>query len=818
MKTLFVVLCAVIALVLCINIQAQLALGKTMDKQKIMANFSSMPLAFTENRGQWGEKTLFKAEAGGAAFYFCKDEVAYLFTRNTNEIDQCAMDHRENMPGFPDEMRKPIYKKDALLIKAQFVGANPNPEMIGEDRLAHNCNYFYSNNPTKWRTDVAIYSTIIYKDIYPNIDLRYRGNGHGIKYDFIVNPGADLYQIQICYRGVENLSVTNTGDLCAQTSFGTIYEAIPEIYQEKNGTKVSISGRYSLIKPGIFGFIVDNFDPSFTLIIDPEILYSTYLGGSGDDLGWSIAVDNAGCAYVIGQTASTDFPTQNSYQPNQGGTGNYDAFITKLSANGKSLIYSTYLGGSGNEYGRRIAVDGDGLAYVTGYTASSDFPTKNPYDGSFNGGYSDAFVTKLSANGDSLIYSTYLGGNDDDDGLGIAVDNAGYAYVAGQTNSTNFPTLTPYQGNQHGSDVFVTKLSLDGNSLIYSSYLGGTGSDAAYGIAIDGSGCAYVTGITEAADFPIQNAFQTNQFGYDAFVTKFSDEGDSLLYSTYIGGSDFDYGNDIAVDIAGCAYVTGVTSSTDFPLQNPYQTSQAGSGAFVTKLSAAGNAAVYSTYLGGDDYDEGYGICVDSYGCAYLSGRTHSVNFPTQNPLQPYQQYIDIFVTKFSPDGNSLVFSSYLGGSADEFGYDIAVDGFGSIYVTGFTASTDFPTYNAYDSSYNTHRDAIVTKINAAAMGIDDPGPTLPQTYQLLQNYPNPFNPVTTIDYSLARRAQVTIDIFNIRGQKVRTLVNETKSAGSYRIDWDGNNDTGDPVSTGIYLYRFKAGDVSQTKKMLLMK
>jgi len=436
-------------------IEAQLSLNASSQRQMVMTNLLSMPISFTENHGQWGDKTLFKAEAGGATFYFCKDEVAYIFTRDTDELEESPLPKRAVMPGMPDKSDKPRYKKEIMLIRAEFIGANPNPEIVGEDRLSHNCNYFYGNDPTKWRTDVPNYSAITYKDIWPGIDLRYHGNGQGMKYDFIVNPGADICQIRVRYDGVNNLAVTSNGDLQADTRFGIIFENIPAIYQEHGSRKTELAGRYAIVEPGVFGFEAENYNPNLPLVIDPELVYSTYLGGDSHDWGWDIAIDDSSNAYVVGFTLSTDFPTQNPYQIYQGYETYCDAFVTKLSPSGNSLVYSTYLGGNDGENGYGIAVDSSGYTYVTGGTFSTDFPTQDPYQADQPGW--DAFVTKLSPSGESLVYSTYLGGNENDYTHDIAVDRSGNAYVMGHTHSTDFPLHNPHQTDQPETDAFVTK-------------------------------------------------------------------------------------------------------------------------------------------------------------------------------------------------------------------------------------------------------------------------------------------------------------------------------------------------------------------------
>ena len=370
--------------------------------------------------------------------------------------------------------------------------------------------------------------------------------------------------------------------------------------------------------------------------------YSTYLGGSGVDQGYGIAVDSAGNAYVTGSTESTNFPTANAFQNTFGGGG--DAFVTKLNAAGSALVYSTYLGGSDGDFGAGIAVDSAGNAYVTGVTDSTDFPTANALQNTNSGGIADVFVTKLNAAGSALAYSTYLGGSDFDSEPNIAVDSAGNVYVTGHTESTNFPTANAFQSTSGGGggDAFVTKLNAAGSALVYSTYLGGSEAEFGGGIAADSAGNAYVTGTTDSDNFPTANALQPTSGGGtgladgDAFVTKLNAAGSALVYSTYLGGSDFDYGGGIAVDSAGNAYVTGVTDSDNFPTANAFQSCTYGSNqdVFVTKLNAAGSALVYSTYLGGSLFEDSGDIAVDSAGNAYVTGSTYSTNFPTANALQ----------------------------------------------------------------------------------------------------------------------------------------------------------------------------------------
>lgn len=406
-----------------------------------------------------------------------------------------------------------------------------------------------------------------------------------------------------------------------------------------------------------------------------------------------------------------------------------DVFVTKLnlSASGSaSLVYSTYLGGKNWDIGYGIAVDKAGNAYVTGSTYSTDFPTKNAFDSTSNG--ADVFVTKLNATGNALVYSTYLGGRSSEEGSGITVDKAGNAYLTGTTTSGNFPVKNAYDSTYALSDAFVTKLNATGNALLYSTFFGGSSFDDGYGIAVDSTGYAYVTGRTTSSNFPIKNAFDSTHVKngtHDAFVSKLNPSvagSGSLVYSSYLGGElKNDQGYGIAVDSAGNAYVTGRTQSSDFPTKNAFDStlnSAYSDDAFVTKVNPATSGAsslVYSSYLGGNFSDFGHGIAVDLLGNAYVTGYTSSTNFPTKNAFDSTDGFGDAFVTKVNPSAfgaSSLVYSSYLGGEYYDYGHGIAVDSGVNAYVTGYTRSTNFPTKNAFDSSLGSLYDAFVTKIS----------------------------------------------------------------------------------------------------------
>jgi hypothetical protein len=697
------------------------------DPARVVQNRGQIPLAFTQNNGQWDERVLFRADAGLATVWITKEGIYYQFTRRLSTFGE----------GHPDDMtigangRSPVpddrfglgkNSVETMVLKASFVGVNIDPSAAGEEVMEYKCNYFLGNDPAKWQTDVPNYRAAVLKEVYPGIDMRYFGNGDGrLEYEFIVSPGADPAQIAMRYDGAKSVSVNDAGELVVGTGWNTVVEQRPVIYQIDGDTRCAISGAYTLRGDNTFGFTLDDsYDPTLALVIDPALVYSTYLGGGGEDRGSSIAVDGLGCAYVAGMTTASDFPTQNPYDGSFNG-GDVDVFVTKLTASGGALVYSTYLGGSDYDFNRinGIAVDTAGCVYLTGETWSSDFPTQNPYDSCHNGIYEDAFIVKLSASGNALVYSTYFGGSFLEWGLGIAVDAAGCAYVTGVTGSwSDFPLQNPYDGSHNGSEeAFVAKLSASGNELVYSTYLGGETYDQGRVVVVDDSGCVYVTGYTGSSDFPTLNAYDSILNGnFNAFVVKLSASGNELVYGTFLGGSVWEVGLGLAVDIAGCAYVTGWTVSPDFPTLNPYDGSHNGgwSDVFVTKLSPAGNALMYSTYLGGGGYDEARSIAIDRTGCAYLTGKTTSADFPTPNPCGgSLRGPSDAFATKLSASGSALEYSIYLGGAGDDEGISITVDTAGCAYLTGWTNSTDFPTQNPYDGGFNGGTsDAFVAKLS----------------------------------------------------------------------------------------------------------
>lgn len=662
------------------------------------------PLSFEPNRGQTDRPVDFLAHASGYTLFLSRAEAVTAL-------------------------------QNGAAVRMRPVGANGSAPAQALESQPSKSNYFIGSVPRHWYTNIPNYAKIRYRNVYAGIDLIYHGNQRQLEYDFVVKPGADPRRILLEFLGATKAELDQSGDLVMHTAAGDLRWHKPVAYQEINGGRKLVGCDY-LRKGGRLGFRLAAYDKDKPLIIDPELEYSTYLGGSGYDQAFGVAVDADGSAYVTGNTSSANFPVKNSYQGTLK-TQYGNAFVTKFDSVGK-LVYSTYLGGSGDapfgtdgDFGFGIAVDRGGNAYVTGLTYSPDFPTKNAYqqepkNNDYNG---NAFVTKLGASGSDLVYSTYLGGSGSQEGSGIAVDRHGSAYVAGETTSSDFPLKNAFQPVQNGLyDGFLTKFDPSGEALIYSTFLGGSGEDGIFGVALDDAENAYVTGFTQSLDFPTKNAFQIDLKGFqDAFVAKFDAAGTALVYSTYLGGSDNslnspgDFGFAIAVGKHNDAYVTGYTGSSDFPTKNAFQDElkSSYSDAFVTKFGPGG-ALVYSTYLGGSGGypgDGGYGIAVDKAGRAYVTGITVSTDFPIKDAFQTSNRAPksgNAFVTEFDVDGDALVYSSYLGGSVFDTASGIALDKHGDAYVVGLTFSADFPvTNNAFQPVFGGYADAFVTKISA---------------------------------------------------------------------------------------------------------
>ena len=696
------------------------------DTAKIAEAYGKIPLAFTLNQGQTDSQVKFTSAGNGCSMFFTPTGTTFLLSKETEQsvAKRSAKISAEDMTPTADTERE----YESFAAKTVFVDANQNPEVVGEERLAWNNNYFIGSEPAKWQTDVPNYGKIRMKEVYSGIDLVYYGNKNHIKYDFVVKPGENPSQIVLKYDlgadGGNSLSINANGELVVKTPLGDIIEKKPYAYQKIDGKEVEVSIAYRIMDSSTnsYGFEIGTFDASHDLYIDPELVYSTFINS---DSGCQIAVDSSGNAYVVGETGSPNFPvTSGAFDTSL--DGNWDAYVAKVNANGTALLYSTFLGGDNDDYAQGITVDSFGNAYIIGQTNSFNYPiTYESYDTSYNGD-SDAFVTKLNGNGTALLYSTFLGGSFNDIILGIVIDISGDAYLTGETISSDYPVTSGAFDTSFnmGYDTFITKLKADGSGLSYSTFLGGSNFDIGIDIAVDSTGNAYLTGYTRSIDFPVtlrayDTSFNGDIFCNNIYVTKINVSGNALIYSTFLGGSSDNEGNGIAVDGLGNAYVTGMTNSSDFPVTSgSFDTSfNGGNGdAFITKLNIDGTTLIYSTFLGDIARDYGYVIAVDSFGNAYITGATGSSDYPVTCGAfdTSHNGDLDAFVTKLNSEGTILLYSTFLGGSSIDIGIGMKIDSSGNIYVSGLTGSTDYPvTSGVLDTSYNGgNYDAFVTKLH----------------------------------------------------------------------------------------------------------
>lgn len=668
--------------------------------------YGQLPVSFEPNLGQANARFDFIARGAGSSVLLSSNSVVLGLQKNGSAAA-------------------------ADVLQMQLLGAS-SVAGAGLDPQAGVSNYAIGNDPSQWHTGIPDDGAVQYQKVYPGISVVYHGNQQQLEYDFVVAPGANSGLIQLSFQGQKSLALDAQGNLVIHAANGDVIEQAPVVYQTINGTRHTVAGRYVLENAGRVGFAVAGYDASQPLTIDPVLSYSTYLGGSGTDGGFGIAVDAGGEAYIVGRTLSPDFPLLNAAQT--ASNGNKEAFIAKLNASGTALLFSTYLGGSGNSEALNVAVDSAGNAYVTGDTQSSDFPTLNAFQTKYGGGRQNAFAAKLSSSG-TLLYSTYLGGSSFDEGLAIAVDQGGNAYITGDTQSTDFPTANALQPSFGGGpppyagDAFLTKLNAAGNGLVYSTFLGGSANDIGEDVVVDSAGDAFVAGGTTSTDFPTLNAVQQTNAGgiFDAFVAEINPAGSALIYSTYLGGSGEDVAYGIGIDASGNTYVDGYTGSSNFPTVNAVQpANRGGTDAFAAKLSPGGTSLLYSTYLGGGSIDFASGIAVDAAGDAYIAGSTGSQDFPTVNPAQSsIGGGVDAFVTEINPQGTALVYSTFVGGIGNDFGNRVAVDTAGNAYVVGETGSIDFPVANPVQGSNRGGDDAFVAKIGTQNGPPINPGSVL---------------------------------------------------------------------------------------------
>jgi len=683
------------------------------------------PVMFIENVGQFAETVRFQAYGNTTTFSIAKDGVWLTILQ--------AADNRQATDERPGQ---------GVNLKLSFAGANPHPELEPFDRLDTQVSYLTGASA---QSGVPVWGGVRYVDLYPGIDLEITGENGQLIQRFVyrdeVAAQNSTANIALRVEGAESISIDSNDRLLLTTAIGEISLPLPQV----DGTDVQIAG--NIATPYIEGNqVYQPFSTSSPASGSPaqiaaasDLIYSTFLGGAGNlDTGRGIAVDEAGHAYVTGQ-AYAGFPTTPGvFDPSIDGVFS-DTFVVKLNPDGSDLVYATFVGGSDYDTATDIVIDEAGNAYITGYTTPT---SANAFDNTL-GGESDAFVAKLNSDGTQLLFGTYLGGSDNEFCWGIDIDQSGNAYITGFTPSTDFPTTPGVVGPTLATwyDVFVTKFNADASELMYSTLVGGESADYSFGgVAVDGSGNAYVTGYTHSTDFPVTpGAFDTEYNNQEIFVFKLNADASDLLYATYLGGSESEYAEDIFVDENGNIYLTGTTRSLDFPVTpgafdtdyNSDPEAYEGDG-FIAKLNAAGSDILYGTYLGGNGDDVGQALVVDGSGNIYVTGETESTNFPTTpnafdstfaegDTIYPPDE---AFVTKLTADGSALAYSTFLGDDGWDYGYDIDADDSGNVYVTGASSSAAFPiTAGAFDPTLDGFKDAIVSKL-ATGNEPTEPEPT----------------------------------------------------------------------------------------------
>lgn len=686
----------------------------------LVEQYRFQPLAFTENAGQWPNDVFYRATDGGPVLWFTQEGITYQFSRR-RQAEQVV-----DIPNYAQGESK----FEHLLVTSRFVGANSDYGRCGENLMEYKCNYFIGNDPSLWRTDVPNYESILLKGVYDGIDIHFYGNGKAVEYDFIVSAGADPSQIELEYDQVKDLRIDLDGNLIIETEWGTMSQSKPVVFQQTDDGRKSIEGEFVLTDDYSVRFEITNgYDIKYALFIDPVLTYSTYLGGIGNEAPNDIAVSPSGNVFVCGYTGSSDFPAVNAYDNSPNGTA--DCFVTKFAPSGTSLVYSTFVGGLTDDIAQALSLVGD-VVYFAGYTLSSNYPTFNG-DGSLNG-FTDGIVTALGPAGNTISYSSYIGGGVNEvvhDIVAVCpppcLANEHRVWIVGETGSSNFPTVNAYDATQNGGlDGFIVNYNINGLvvTTAYSTYFGGNGTDIPNAIAIKNGTDPCITGQTTSGNLPLVNPIDNTIAGpEDAFVTCFAVAGNGSIFptfSTYLGGGDdlpafFERATAILVRPSGNVCIVGETCSIGLGTGGVFDHTHNGNeDVFVAEYDPTTPAYVFGAYLGGSGTDVVGGsgnLVTDAQQNLYFCGLTSSANLPVTNAIDASLGGTnDVFVAKISPTGSVLNYCSYLGGSSGEFSPKIAVDSTGCVYVAGATSSTDLTVVTPYDGSANGGDDAFLTK------------------------------------------------------------------------------------------------------------
>lgn len=677
-----------------------------------------IPIAFIPNQGQFDKQARFQARTARYTLWITDKGLVFDSIRIQDKVNTSCL-FPPQKESFPEGARgkKELEREVTRLL---FPGADPHPKITPLGHSSQRVNCFRGNDPKKWRTGIQASNAVLYKNLYPHIDLKVYSRGGNIEYDWIVRPGGDPADIHFQYEGILDSRIDIEGNLLVTTLFGELIHKRPESFILPSNEQVSV--KFMFIGSHTYCIRTSEYDMTKTLVIDPHILSSsTYFGGGDIDQAKDIAIDASGCIFITGETISTDFPTTvpGNLNPTQ---DNYDVFLCKFTPDASTLLFSTYLGGKDWDIGHDIAIDNSGNVYVSGTTTSSDFPIQNPLKGEllpifYDICYPDGFITKFSNTGEMILYSTFFGGTSSDQIYGMTLDKADQIYITGTTFSKDFPIVNPatnivigpYEATFY---IFVSKISAEGHAILYSTYIGARNYyQQGRKIAVDSSGNAYI-----AADFwgqglgyPLVNPFQSElKGGAEGLFFKLSPQGNNILFMTYLGGSKDDRIQNVLIDKNGLPVICGWTDSSDFPVANTTMEYPKGQNAFLSQFSPTGDQLLYSTVIGGTNNDFAYGIGVDSRNNICLTGGTDSPDFPRVFSDQQHSGTIDAFITVISLVDDLIVFSSYIGGSKEDRGAALAVDPQDSIWITGWSNSQNFRTLNPYMISPPSLTDNII--------------------------------------------------------------------------------------------------------------
>ncbi len=678
--------------------------NKSSSHKRVLSRIDRAPIYFEQNIGQEPEHVVFTSKTPGYKLSLTQSDAILTFRPQNSNIF--------NKDNYPQ-------------LHLKFNDSNPTAKILGLSKLKSTSSYFHSNNRSDWYQGAPHFLGVKYKDIYPGIDLEYYGNKHNLEYDFVVKPGHDPDVIQMSYNGIDSISLDTSGNAVLHFGEDELIQKKPFVYQLINGQQQVVNAEYVLQnygknKTGV-GFKIASWNPEYDLVIDPVLSYSSLVGGDLLDSGGDIAVDTTGSVYIVGQTNRANPLKANSTVYNCNTDCSSDVVVSKFNSDGSELSWTVVLSGSGEEDGLGIIVDTQGNSYVAGWTSSDDFPMINALDNDIDG-LSDGFLTKISASGTELLFSTYFGKERSEIITDIDRDAQGDIYISGRTSSQNSAEITT-SNDPHiiETDGFITKFNENGSIQYFTKYIGGSRYDSIDAIAVDLSGSIFATGTTDSVDFPLVSPLYDTLKGVgDAFITKLNPAGEALIFSSYFGGSNAESGRNLKLDDQGNPVIVGITTSSDLPTKNALDADANGPltdwDSFVSKFSGDGSELLFSTYLGGNGGDYVSGLSLDSDNNIYVSGYTLSDNFPLLEPLfSQINGRSDLFISKLNPNASALLYSSYFGGSNEESFSDIVVDNNGGLYLTGLTYSSDFPVTNSVNFTQNStggNGDIFVSKLS----------------------------------------------------------------------------------------------------------